>query len=100
VTLYVNPTDSTEGNNLVYDTAMATSSSTDPASIGTINFRQGNSPDAPTETVDNLIVATTFMEALPESNDWSAISSLGLLAFCGLRIWRWHQAGKTIFRIC
>jgi hypothetical protein len=94
MSLYVNPTSSTEGNNTAYNTAIATGG-TDPSSaISAINFRQGASGQGAALTADNLIVSTTFIEAVPEPAEWGLIFALGLLGICGVRTWREQRAAK------
>jgi hypothetical protein len=90
--VYINPTSGVEGNNSTYvtSTSSATGSDLSASPNGGINFRQGTSTDAPTETIDNLIVATSFNDIVPvpEPGTWGAISGAGLLGLCGVRAWR------------
>jgi len=60
---YVNPTDlSVPANNTAYLTATWSGSTAEASSYAEINFRQGSSSAAPTETIDNLAVGTAFSD--------------------------------------
>lgn len=81
--LYVSPTSGTEGANTAYLTHTWSSVTGEPAQIAAANLRQGSASLAPTESVDNLIVATTFSEAaaVPEpASVGLAVGAVGLLA--------------------
>lgn len=65
--LYVNPTDAVEGSNTPYLTHTWTSTSmAEPAQLSAANLRQGTNGSAPGVTLDNVVVATTFGEVVPE----------------------------------
>jgi trimeric autotransporter adhesin len=85
--LYVDPTDSSvEGNNTPYLTDTWGSVSAEVNTFGAINLRQGNAANAPTLSIDDLGVATTFTEAavftpIPEPSTVSLLGAFGLLAW-------------------
>lgn len=64
--VYVDPLDYVEANNTSYLTHTWTSVTAEPTAVSAANLRQGNASNSATVTVDNLIVATTFAEAVPE----------------------------------
>jgi trimeric autotransporter adhesin len=83
--LYVNPTSATEGSNTLY--VAGTTVGTDATGITAFthqNLRQGAAANAPTLTVDDFRVATTFAEAaaIPEP---ASLAVLGLGSLMGLR---------------
>jgi hypothetical protein len=83
--VYVNPTDPNVGNNTAYLTAnWLTTTTPDTNSIAAVNFRQGSAGSAPTLTVDNLVVATSFSDVVtvPEPSTL-ALAGLGGLACLG-----------------
>lgn len=83
--VYVNPTDPNIGNNTAYLTAnWLTTATPDTNSIAAVNFRQGSAGSAPTLTVDNLVVATSFSDVVtvPEPSTL-VLAGLGGLAFLG-----------------
>ena len=76
---FVNPTDlSVAANNTAYLTATWSSTTAEASSYAEINFRQGTATSAPSETVDNLIVSSTFSDvsAVPEPST-VALAALG-----------------------
>jgi hypothetical protein len=78
--LYVNPADAqNQGNNTALLSDTWTSVSAEPAGIAAVNLRQGSAANAPTLTVDDLIVATTFAEAVavPEPTAASLLALAG-----------------------
>jgi hypothetical protein len=83
--LYLAPTSDTEGSNTPYVATVNTGGTdVDPViGIGQVNLRQGTAANAPTLTVDNLVVATDFATAaaIPEPTSLALIglASLGLL---------------------
>lgn len=74
--LFVNPTGTTEGTPY----AVATTVGTDATTIGSINFRQGGTSSSPSLTIDNLSVATTYAEVVPEPSSLVLLPAAGLLA--------------------
>lgn len=75
---FVNPTDlSVAGNNTAYLNATWSGVTAEASTYAEINFRQGTASAAPSETVDNLIVSSTFSDvsAVPEPS----IFALGLV---------------------
>ena len=83
--VYVNPTDwNVEGNNTPYLSDVWNSASAESTVFGAINLRQGSAANAPTLSLDNLAVATTFVEVVPEPSSL-ALAGLGLLSFI---LWR------------
>ena len=76
--VYVNPTDSTVGNNTAYLTAAWGSANMDTNRIAAVNFRQGSALNAPTLTVDNLIIATTFSDIVAPVPEPSTIALAAL----------------------
>jgi len=88
--IYVNPSDTTtEANNTAYLSGGFVGTGSETNAVAGINLRQGSAANAPTETVDNLNVATTFGEAavftVPEPSS-IALGIAGGLA--GLVIWK------------
>jgi PEP-CTERM motif len=89
--LYVNPTDAVEGGNVAHVAGYTwTGTLVEPASIASINVRQGAAASAPTLTLDNLKVADTFAEAaglitVPEP---STLALLGLVLLPGATVLR------------
>lgn len=85
--LYVNPTDNlVEANNTPYLSDTWGSVTGESATLGAINLRQGTAANAPTLSIDDLGVATTFAEAatftqVPEPTSLSLLGSFGLLAW-------------------
>jgi hypothetical protein len=83
--VYVNPTDPIIGNNTAYLTAnWLTTTTPDTNSIAAVNLRQGTAANAPSLTVDNLVVATAFSDvvAVPEPSTL-VLAALGGLACLG-----------------
>jgi len=67
--VFVNPTDlSVAGNNTPYATLTWNGAVAEASTYAEINFRQGTAAIAPTETVDNLVVSSSFSDvsAVPE----------------------------------
>jgi hypothetical protein len=87
--LYVNPTDSVQGNNTAYISGDAWgSTSAENHSVAEINLRQGTASSAPGLTVDNLIVATAFSDIVapvPEPSTLALAGFGGLACFFALR---------------
>jgi hypothetical protein len=85
--LYVNPTDlSVAGNNTPYLSTTWSSVSSEAPSYDAVNLRQGTSTDAPTLTLDNLVVSQQFSDVAPVPEP----STLALVGLGGaaLRIFR------------
>ena len=84
--IYVDPTSATEGSNTPYNaTAFVWPGGTENLAVAEINLRQGTAANAPTLTVDNLGMATSFGEAyvytpVPEPTSLSLLGGFGLLA--------------------
>lgn len=86
--LYVNPTDSVEGNNTAYIAGDTwTTATTENHNVAEINLRQGTGSSAAGLSVDNLIIANSFSDIVapvPEPSTL-ALATLGgvtcLLAF-------------------
>jgi hypothetical protein len=78
--LYVNPTSATASANSTYLNFAWNGTSAEAATYTEVNLRQGTATAAPTETVGNLVVGTSFSDvvAVPEP------SSLALAALGGL----------------
>jgi hypothetical protein len=77
--IYVNPTDlSVAGNNTPYATLTWNGAVAEASAYAEINFRQGTATVAPTETVDNLIVSSSFSDvsAVPEPST-VALAAMG-----------------------
>jgi len=75
-----------QGNNTVYLHDTWDSATTESSTLGAINLRQGTTASAPTLSVDDLGVATTFAEAatytpVPEPTSLSLLGGFGLLAW-------------------
>jgi hypothetical protein len=88
VAVYVNPTDSTVGNNTAYLSAAWGSSNADTNTIAAVNFRQGSSSAAPTLTVDNLVVSESFgdiVSPVPEPSTLALAAFGGVAALFGFR---------------
>jgi len=86
--LYVDPTDNlVEGNNTAYLSDTWNSVTAETTTMGAINLRQGTLANAPTLSIDNLGVATTFAEvaAVPEPSSVSLLGGFGLLAWQMIR---------------
>ena len=83
---YVNPTDlSVAANNTTYLTATWSGTTAEASTYAEVNFRQGSSSAAPTETVDNLIVGTAFSDVSPAPTpEPSTIALLTLGGVAGL----------------
>ena len=83
--VYVNPADPVPANNTAYIGGYAWTGNAEPAAqVSAVNFRQGSGTAAPTLTMDNLVVSTTFAEIVPEPS--SAVLVLaGALAFARRR---------------
>jgi hypothetical protein len=87
--LYVNPTDRiVQGNNTPYLSDTWNSVTAETATLGAINLRQGTAANAPTLSIDELGVTTTFAEAatftpapIPEPASLSLLGGFGLLAW-------------------
>lgn len=70
----VNPTGPVQANNTAYLTHTWTSISVnEPAALAAANLRQGTAANAANVTVDNLVIATTFAEAIPEPSTAAAL---------------------------
>ena len=83
--MYVDPTNPVEALNSTYLTHTWTSATVEPANqISAVNLRQGTAANAPTLTVDNLNVSTTFAEQVPEPASF-AVAVLGGLALAARR---------------
>jgi hypothetical protein len=83
--VYVDPTDwNVEGNNTPYLSDTWTTTTAEATTIGAINLRQGTASIASTVSIDNLTVATTFVEVVPEPSTM-ALAGLGLLSWA---LWR------------
>jgi hypothetical protein len=82
MTLYVNPTNSDELLNVPYLAATTFTQAENTQTLGAVNFRQGTTGSSPNVTIDNLTVATTFAEVVPEP---SALGLLGIAGVFGLR---------------
>ena len=86
--LYVNPTDlSVAGNNATYLNFTWNGTTAEPSSYAEVNFRQGSSGSAPSETVDNLVVSETFADVVPAPEP-STIALLALGGVAGLAVIR------------
>ncbi len=83
--VYVNPADPVPANNTAYIGGHTWTGNAEPGTqVSAVNFRQGTASNAPTLTMDNLVVATTFAEIVPEPS--SAILVLaGALGFARRR---------------
>jgi len=88
--LYVNPTDTTtEGNNTAYMTGGFVGTGSETNAVAGINLRQGTAANAPSETVDNLDMATTFGEAAVFTVPEPSAAALGILGgLAGLVAWK------------
>lgn len=79
--VYVDPIDyAVQGNNTPYLTDIWTSTTGESATVGSINLRQGNAANAPTLSVDNLVVATDFSEMVVPEPSSAALFALGVMA--------------------
>ena len=77
-TLWIDPTSAADSN--------ITTSAVDSANdISAFAFRQGSSSPDQEITIDNLIVATTFAEAVPEPNTYALLAGVLALASVMLR---------------
>lgn len=84
--LYVNPTDlSVAGNNATYLNFTWNGTTAEASSYAEVNFRQGTSSSAPSETVDNLVVSETFADVVPEP---ATLALLTLGGVAGLAVIR------------
>lgn len=84
--VYVDPIDyAVQGNNTPYLTDTWNSVTGESASIGAINLRQGNAGNAPTLSVDNLVVATDFSEMVVPEPSSAALFALGVMALSVIR---------------
>lgn len=84
--VYVDPVDyAVEGNNTAYLTDIWTSTTGESATVGAINLRQGATANAPTLSVDNLVVATTFGEMVVPEPSSAALVALGVMALGVIR---------------
>lgn len=83
--VFVNPTDPIVGNNTAYLTAdWLTTGTADTNSIAAVNFRQGSAGNAPSLTLDNLVVATSFSDVVPVPEPSTLVlAGLGGLACLG-----------------
>lgn len=78
--LYVNPADGqNQGNNIALVSDTWTSVSAEPVGVAAVNLRQGSAANAASLTVDDLVVATTFAEAVtvPEPTAASLLALAG-----------------------
>jgi hypothetical protein len=91
--IYVDPIDLIEANNTAYLTDGWTSATAEPTAIGTVNLRQGNAANAPSLRIDDLVVATTFAEAVAVVPEPSQIALFGLGAL-GLVAYRFRAARR------
>jgi hypothetical protein len=85
--IYVNPTDpAVRANNTPYASkTLWDATGVEATTLGAVNLRQGSATAAPTLSLDNLIVSTTFAEAtsftaVPEPTTLSLLGGFGLLA--------------------
>jgi len=85
--IYINPTDPTVANDTAYLTAAWGSANADTNQIAAVNFRQGTAGSAPSETVDNLVVSTSFDDVVPAPEpSTTALAAVGGLAcLCAVR---------------
>lgn len=87
--LYVNPTDlSVAGNNPTYLNFTWNGTTAEAASYAEVNLRQGTAANAPSETVDNLVVSETFADVVPEPSTIALLTlgvATGLAAICRRR---------------
>jgi hypothetical protein len=77
-------------------TLSTTTSGNDSGNLTRFYFRQDDSTHTPgTIIFDELRVGSSWADVtpVPELPQWGLLSSIGLLAFCGLREWRQHGAG-------
>jgi trimeric autotransporter adhesin len=85
--LYVNPTDNlVQGNNTPYLHDTWDSATAETVTLGAVNLRQGTAANAPTLSLDNLDVTTTFTEAatftsVPEPTSLSILGAFALLSW-------------------
>lgn len=84
--VYVDPIDyAVESNNTAYLTDIWTSTTAESVTVGSINLRQGATANAPTLSVDNLVVATTFGEMVVPEPSSAALVALGVMALGVIR---------------
>ncbi len=86
--VFVNPTDlSVAGNNTPYATLTWNGAVAEASQYAEINFRQGTASIAPTETIDNLVVSSTFSDvsAVPEPSTLALGFVGGLAGLVALR---------------
>lgn len=82
--IYVDPIDPTRANNTAYvSNVVWGSSSAEPTSFGFASIRQGGASNAPTLTLDNMIVATQFSDVVTAVPEPSSLAVLGLIGVAG-----------------
>ena len=94
LSVYVDPTSPTEGLNTPYVTRTWLSTNAEPAQLSAVNLNQGPSGPAPNALVDNLTVATSFAEVVPEPFT-GQLFTLGLLLCAAGQLSRLRRTAAT-----